>query len=123
MDNNVYTALTRQTGLLREMQSVANNIANLSTTGFRAEGVVFAEHVRALGPGHDSLSMATAVGRHIHNAQGALTQTGSPFDLAIEGDGYFLMETAEGQRLTRAGHFTPNAAGELVMGRCQHRAR
>ena len=51
MDNSFYATLTRQSGLLREMQVVANNIANLSTSGFRAEGVVFAEHVRSLGPG------------------------------------------------------------------------
>lgn len=114
MDNSFYTTLTRQSGLLREMQAVANNIANLSTTGFRAEGVVFAEHVRALGPGQDSLSMAHAIGRHVNNAQGALSQTGSPFDLAIEGDGFFLIETPEGERLTRAGHFVPDANGELV---------
>lgn len=114
MENSFYTTLTRQVGLLREMQTVANNIANLSTTGFRAEGVVFAEHVRSLGPGQDSVSMAHAIGRHVHNSQGALTQTGSPFDLAIEGEGYFLIETAEGERLTRAGHFVTDGNGELV---------
>lgn len=114
MENSFYASLTRQSGLLQEMQTIANNIANLSTTGFRAEGVVFAEHVRALGPGEESLSMAHAVGRHVYNGQGALTQTGSPFDLAIEGEGYFLIETPGGERLTRAGHFTTDANGELV---------
>ncbi|MEM9756555.1 MAG: flagellar hook-basal body complex protein, partial [Pseudomonadota bacterium] len=83
-------------------------------TGFRAEGVIFAEHVRALGPGQDSLSMARAAGRLIDQSQGALTRTGAPFDLAIEGPGYFLIETPGGDRLTRAGHFTPDANGELV---------
>ena len=114
MENSFYATLTRQSGLLREMQVVANNIANLSTTGFRAEGVVFAEHVRSLGPGEDSLSMAHASARHVYNAQGALSQTGSPFDLAIEGEGYFLIETPEGERLTRAGHFVTDPNGELV---------
>ncbi|MEO1239783.1 MAG: flagellar hook-basal body complex protein [Pseudomonadota bacterium] len=114
MDNSFYTTLTRQSGLMQEMQTVANNIANLSTTGFRAEGVVFAEHVRSLGPGQDSLSMAHAVGRHVHTAQGALSQTGSPYDLAIEGDGFFLIETPDGERLTRAGHFVTDGNGELV---------
>ena len=42
MDNATYTTLTRQSGLLREMQVVANNIANISTTGFRGEGIIFA---------------------------------------------------------------------------------
>ena len=48
MDNAIYAALTRQSGLMREMRSVANNIANANTTGFRREGVVFSEHMVAL---------------------------------------------------------------------------
>mgnify|MGYP001800208957 FL=1 len=47
MDNPSYTALTRQSGLMREMQVIANNIANASTTGFRAEEVLFSDHVKA----------------------------------------------------------------------------
>lgn len=113
MDNAVYTALTRQSGLMREMQVVAHNIANLSTTGFRREGVVFAEHVRRLD-GAPSLSMAHASARHIDLSQGEMAATGSPYDMAILGEGFFLVETPRGERLTRAGHFTPNAEGELV---------
>ena len=113
MDNAGYTSLTRQAGLLREMQSVANNIANASTTGFRREGVVFSEFVTETGDG-DSLSMAAADGRNIDNTQGALASTGGSFDFAIEGDGFFLIETPDGEQLTRAGSFTPNAEGDLV---------
>ncbi|MHC0051966.1 flagellar hook-basal body complex protein [Actibacterium sp. D379-3] len=114
MDNAGYTTLTRQTGLLREMQSVANNIANISTTGYRGEGVVFAEYVQITdGPG-GSLSMATANVRKTDLQQGPLTQTGGTFDFAIEGPGFFLVETPQGDRLTRAGAFTPNEAGELA---------
>ena len=112
MDNAVYTALTRQSGLMREMQAVANNIANLSTTGFRREGVVFAEHIRRLDDA-PSLSMARASARHIDLAQGEITATGGTFDLAIRGEGFFRVATPQGDRLTRAGHFTPNAEGEL----------
>lgn len=114
MENATYAALTRQSGLMNEMRVVANNIANLSTTGFRAEGVVFAEHVKALGPNDPSLSMATASARETLSAQGALTQTGGSFDLAIEGAGFFLVATPQGERLTRAGAFTPNENGDLV---------
>jgi len=104
----------RQSGLMREMQSVANNIANISTTGFRREGLIFAEHVAALEPGEASLSMARVSGRHTDAAQGAISQTGGAYDFAIEGEGFFLIESAEGQELTRAGSFTPSAEGELV---------
>ena len=114
MENAGYTTLTRQSGLLREMQVVANNIANMATAGFRAEGVIFAEHVRALEGEADSLSMATASGRSISAQQGALEQTGSPFHMAIEGDGFFLIQTPEGEALSRAGNFVRTAFGELV---------
>ncbi|WP_394180921.1 flagellar hook-basal body complex protein [Yoonia maritima] len=114
MDNASYTALTRQSGLMNEMQVLANNIANASTTGFRAEEVLFSEHVKALGPDSASLSMATANVRDTVMTQGSLTQTGGTFDLAIEGDGFFLVETPNGQRLTRAGAFGPNENGDLV---------
>ncbi len=114
MDNASYTSLTRQSGLMQEMRVLANNIANASTTGFRAEGVMFSEHVKSLGPDADSLSMATAAVRDTVMTQGSLSQTGGTFDLAIEGDGFFLIETPDGQRLTRAGAFGSNQNGDLV---------
>ena len=55
MDSAGYTSLTRQSGLMREMQAVANNIANLSTTGFRREGLIFSEYISALEPDEASL--------------------------------------------------------------------
>jgi flagellar basal-body rod protein FlgF len=96
------------------MQQIANNIANISTTGYRREGVVFTEFLRALPTEGGGLSMAFATGRNTDTTQGALTETGGRFDFAIEGEGFFVIETANGERLTRAGAFTPNAAGELV---------
>jgi len=113
MDNAGYTTLTRQSGLMREMQVVANNIANANTTGFRQEGVIFSEYVQAVEEG-PSLSMANGNVRNTSYAQGVLTQTGGQFDFAIEGDAFFLIETPQGERLTRAGSFTPNAEGDLV---------
>ncbi|MEM9581647.1 MAG: flagellar hook-basal body complex protein [Pseudomonadota bacterium] len=114
MSNSVYAALTRQSGLMKEMQSVANNIANMATTGFRADGVIFSEHVKATGPGQESISFATADGHRVAATQGTLTQTGGTFDFAIEGEGFFQIETANGIRLSRAGAFFPTAEGELV---------
>lgn len=113
MDNTGYIALTRQNGLMREMQVVANNIANASTTGFRQEGMVFSEYVQSVD-GAPSLSMGHGNVRKTSFEQGALQETGGTFDLAIEGDGFFLIETPEGERLTRAGGFSPNAEGDLV---------
>ena len=114
MDNASYAALTRQAGLLGEMQIIANNIANASTTGFRSEGVTFSEYVKALAADTNSLSMATASVRETILAQGTLSLTGGTFDLAVEGEGFFLVEAPMGQRLTRAGAFRPNENGDLV---------
>ncbi len=107
-------ALSRQSGLMREMQIIANNIANAATTGFRQEGVIFSEFVRRAEAGQPALSMGAARVRETSLAQGALEPTGGPFDLAIEGRGFFMVETPEGPRLTRAGNFLPNAEGDLV---------
>jgi len=114
MDLTGYVALTRQVGLAKELQSVANNIANISTTGYRREGVVFAEFVEILPAEGGSVAMTEARGRYTDDLQGALVQTGGTLDLAVEGEGYFTVMTPQGERLTRAGAFTRNADGEVV---------
>jgi len=113
MDAAGYTTLTRQSGLMREMQMVAHNIANISTAGFRREGMVFSEHIARMAE-DPSLSMAYGNARHVDLTQGGLSNTGAPFDFAIQGEGFFLIETPEGERLTRSGSFSPSAEGELV---------
>jgi flagellar basal-body rod protein FlgF len=113
METPGYTTLTRQSGLLREMQVIANNIANVSTTGFRREGVVFSEYVTRL-QNEPSLSMAHGNARHIDLRQAGLTQTGGHFDLGLQGEGFFLVATPDGDRLTRAGAFSPSGEGVLV---------
>lgn len=113
MDAAGYVALGRQSGLMREMQTVANNIANVSTTGFRREGVVFSEFIDRLDR-ELSISMGFATGKLVDLSQGGIQGTGGAFDFAIQGDGFFQIETPAGNRLTRAGSFTPNPNGELV---------
>ncbi|MEO0944875.1 MAG: flagellar hook-basal body complex protein [Pseudomonadota bacterium] len=114
MDNAGFVALNRQAGLLKELETVAQNIANMSTDGYRREGVVFSEFVVSGGRDSESISMGYANGRASDLAQGALRQTNGTFDLAIEGPGFFLVGTPDGDRLTRAGAFTPSAEGLLV---------
>lgn len=113
METAGYAALSRQSGLMREMQVVANNIANASTSGFRREAVIFSEHVNAL-PGEQSVSMAYGNTRRVDLTQGAMTRTGGSYDLAIQGDGFFLVSTPQGDRLTRAGAFFPSVDGVLA---------
>lgn len=111
--DTAYVTLSRQSGLMNEMRLVANNIANANTTGYRAQGLVFSEFVRDM-PGDPSLSMSRAEVRNTSLQQGFLTETGGQFDFAIEGDGFFMVETPSGNRLTRAGAFSPSADGDLV---------
>ena len=113
MESTSYTTLSRQTGLMREMRVVANNIANSATTGYRQEGLIFSEYIQS-GEDQSSVSMSRANIRNTSHEQGALDQTGGTFDFAIEGDGFFKVETPLGERLTRSGAFSSNAEGDLV---------
>lgn len=113
METAGYTALARQSGLMREMRVIANNIANANTTGFRQEGVLFSEFVRKADAGA-SVAMAAARVRNTSFEQGTLEQTAGALDFAIEGDGFFMVETPQGQRLTRAGAFAVSSEGLLV---------
>ena len=92
----------------------ANNVANMATTGFRAEGLVFAEMVKAMPVEGGSVSMTDARVRYTDYLQGELAKTGGSLDLGIQGEGFFQVEAPEGLRLTRGGAFLSNAANELV---------
>ncbi|RYH07488.1 flagellar hook-basal body complex protein [Tropicimonas sp. IMCC6043] len=109
-----YVTLSRQSGLMQEIQAVANNIANMSTTGFRREGIVFSEFIKAGADANQSVSLAAARGRHLDLTQGTLEPTGGVFDVAIEGEGFFVVGTPDGERLTRAGQFVPGENGDLM---------
>lgn len=112
MSNAIYAALSRQAALDKELASLANNIANASTTGFRADGQIFSEYVSAV-PAQPSLSLTRIGGRLVDTGQGDLVQTGGVLDLAIEGDGFFVVQTSRGERLTRSGAFQRNESGLL----------
>jgi flagellar basal-body rod protein FlgF len=85
MDNAIYATITRQSGLRSEMQVIANNIANASTDGYRKEGLIFSEYVKAMETRDTSVSMARAEARMIDRTQGQLAQTDGQFDFAIDG--------------------------------------
>ena len=106
-------ALSRQSGLLKELVVVAGNVANASTEGYRREASVFTEYVsRAAAPG--GVSMGALRGRFADTAAGALRETGGDLDLAITGQGFFAVERGDEVLLTRAGRFQMDAEGTLV---------
>lgn len=113
MENPGYVALSRQMVLQRQMSVVANNIANLTTPGFRAENMVFVEHLKATEP-REKVRFVQDIAT-VHDLRpGPLSNTDNPLDLAIQGEGYFAVETPEGERYSRAGAFTLDADGQIV---------
>jgi flagellar basal-body rod protein FlgF len=114
MSTAIYATLTRQHGLMQEMQVVANNLANSSTTGFKSDRAVFAEFITGAGADAPSLSIGGLAGHSFDLQPGPLTFTGGQFDLAIDGEGFFMLQTEAGPRLSRAGHFQLSPEGALV---------
>ncbi|MEX0590473.1 MAG: flagellar basal-body rod protein FlgF [Xanthobacteraceae bacterium] len=121
MENALLVGLSRQVALRRELDVIANNLANLGTTGFKGENVLFEQFVSSGAhvddfPTYVDRQVSYVLDRETHTdfSQGAFSQTGSQFDVAIDGEGFFAVETPQGDRYTRAGSFALNAAGELV---------
>ena len=117
MDNALYVGLSRQMTLRRELDIVANNIANADTTGFKVESLMLETAARAPavtqgGPKPVKFVLDSGVARDFTG--GALHKTDAPFDLGIEGQGFFKITTAEGERYTRDGHFRMDDAGKLT---------
>ena len=94
MENTSYIALSRQSGLRRQMNVVANNLANMSTHGYKAGQMMFVEHLTKSKGGDNLLTPKMAYVRDIatmtDTKPGALETTGNPLDLAIQGEGLRL---------------------------------
>jgi flagellar basal-body rod protein FlgF len=117
MDNALYVGLSRQMVLRQQMDIVANNIANANTTGFKLESLMEktnpqakASTVGSSGP----VQFVSADGVARDFSQGSMSRTDTPLDVAIEGQGYFTVNTANGPRYTRDGHFRLDDTGRLV---------
>ena len=113
MSNSVYVTLSQQMVLRRQMDIIANNIANSSTTAFKSEQPLFEEFLVKTADGR-SVSYVHDFGTIRDLDEGAFAPTSSPFDLAMHGQGYFAVETPDGVRYTRNGHFITNEESELV---------
>ena len=117
LDNSTYVALSRQMTLRRQLDIVANNIANADTTGFKSEALLTAVEQRAPAksaqiPHATRFVLDSGVTRNF--SQGGLQETGNDLDVAIEGDAFFTIQTPEGERYTRDGRFKLDTAGKLV---------
>lgn len=114
MENALYIGLSRQIVLQQQMNTVANNIANMNTPGFKAQKMVFEEYLVTPEQTGEEMSMVLDYGQFTDKSQGPLKLTGNPLDVALEGDGFFMVESPQGTRYTRAGNFTLNGNGEIV---------
>lgn len=119
MDSGYYAAFSGLLARTEALDSAASNLANVNTSGFRAEREYFRDAI--VGP--DALN--SQVNRMVNNfgvlggnrldmGQGAFTQTGNPLDLAIEGQGFFAIQTKQGIRYTRDGSFRRAVNGTLI---------
>jgi flagellar basal-body rod protein FlgF len=114
MDNSVYIVLSKQAATFRKMDMVANNIANVNTTGFQAERMIFNDYLVDDGNRH-KMAFAQDISTYHEEKQGALRQTENELDFAISGDGYFMVQMANGQTAyTRAGAMQLDGDGFIV---------
>jgi flagellar basal-body rod protein FlgF len=120
MENAVLVGLSRQMALHRELDVVANNVANLNTTGFKGDGALFEQYLMPVARdngfiGADSrLNFVQDRATWLDLGQGPIQQTGNPLDVALEGNGFLVVQTPRGERYTRNGALQVNNNGELV---------
>ncbi len=113
MDNPIYIALSRQTALRRQMSVVANNVANLNTTGFKREMMVYQAYSEKV-PFTAKMDFVIDQGTATDHEQGGLAVTNNTFDLAINGPGYFQVDNGDKLVYTRNGTFTLDGRNRLV---------
>jgi flagellar basal-body rod protein FlgF len=119
MDNSLLVSLSQQLAAYRSMDVIANNLANVSTPGFKREAAKFEEYVTQVKPsesqkGPQSVSFVKDAGIMRDVSEGDIQNTGAPLDVAINGSAYFTVQTPQGNRYTRNGHFTLDGSGQLV---------
>jgi flagellar basal-body rod protein FlgF len=120
MDNAVLVGLSRQVSLSRELEVVANNLANINTTGYKSDRSMFEQFLmpEASSGGFPAGSRQLSYVRDRatwHNfSAGPIQRTGGPLDVAIDGDAFLVVQTAAGQRYTRNGALQISATGALV---------
>lgn len=117
MQNAEIVGLSQQTALQRNLDIIAHNLANMDTTAYKVERPLFHTYlaeIRDVEGRHDNARMVNDYGMTRDMSEGALKSTSNPFDVAIQGKGYFMVSTSDGERYTRNGHFGLNGQGQLV---------
>ncbi|MDZ4382340.1 MAG: flagellar basal-body rod protein FlgF [Parvibaculum sp.] len=117
MENALLIGLSRQMTMTREMATIANNLANMNTTAYKSESMLFEKFLipdaSEESAGGD-ITFVQDFGQHRNLRVGALQTTANPFDVAIAGEGFFRVQTENGVLYTRNGHFNLDADGQLA---------
>lgn len=125
MENALLIGLSRQSALARQLEVIANNMANLRTPGYKGETMMFEEYlmpgaeVSGLEGADAQISYVYDVGLARDFSTGNFERTDNPLDVAIEGKGWLVVESGDGERYTRDGGLKISAEGTLVTGRGQ----
>lgn len=129
----IYSALSGALAQSLKIDTIANNIANVNTTGFKKDQQTFGEYLTSMEKAPEMLisrvpasmdqapqlngadkSFVDSKGTYTNFEQGSLKHTAGKLDVAIDGEGFFEIATEQGPRLTRAGNFTIDSTGKLV---------
>lgn len=112
MENSLSVALSAQVALETRLNTIADNVANANTVGFRATNVKFEDLV--FGVGEKAMDYVSQGDTYLSQTTGAMRETGNPFDFAIQGDAWFAIQTPAGVVMTRDGRFVMRETGDLV---------
>jgi flagellar basal-body rod protein FlgF len=120
MSSGYYAACTGLMSRTLALDTIANNLANVSTAGFRASHNIFSSVLASSADSslsvlnQDANEYGVLSGTQLDTSQGALVTTGNSLDLAVEGAGYFTVQTAKGTVYTRGGNFRVSPQGQLI---------
>ena len=115
MENTLFIALSRQMTVRRQLETVANNLANANTAGFKSEKLMFVEYLSKSDNGKSQMHFVQDLASARNHNPGKYDKTGNAFDMAIEGPGFFVVENPKGeQRYTRDGQFRLSQEGTLI---------
>lgn len=118
MQSGLYVAISSQMALEKRLTTIADNIANMNTVGFRSTEVKFDEVMsRTRTDLNAKVSFVSQGNDYLKTETGQFTQTGNPLDFAVRGDAWFAIQTPAGQVLTRDGRFSISANGDLLSTR------
>ncbi|VAX23552.1 Flagellar basal-body rod protein FlgF [hydrothermal vent metagenome] len=126
MEKGSYVAVSGMLAAQRKLDTLTNNLANLSTPGFKADQMTFESYLAKSGRGEATPEQAgptagdteyvATTGTYTNFEQGSIRTTGNPLDVALKGDGFLAVMTYEGERYTRAGRLQVAEDGALVTG-------